>query len=181
MTIRVKEEYQALLPTLPKEEYASLKASISQDGLHFPIVVNKEGFILDGHNRFKICNELDIKPRFEEKNFENPLLEKRFVIEANLKRRHLTIFQKVEMALPLLEIEKELASERMLNGTLLPIGSKGNASGVEIISTFFILSLTTYGYSSTLEQQLLASRTHSILFYFSVLSTWGLNGFSMLS
>lgn len=113
---------------MPPDEYKALKESVRQDGLHFPIIINEEGTILDGHNRFEICNELHIEPKFEKKHFENPLLEKRFVIEANLKRRHLNIFQKVEMALPLLEIEKELAKERMLNGTLASNGTRGKAT-----------------------------------------------------
>jgi len=128
MIIKINEEYKKLLPSLPREEYYALKESVRQDGLHFPIIINEESVILDGHNRFEICNELGMEPKFEERNFENPLLEKRFVIESNLKRRHLTTFQKVEMALPLLEIEKELAKERMLNGTLASNGTRGKAT-----------------------------------------------------
>jgi len=37
------------------------------------------------------------------------------VIESNLLRRHLTTFQRIEMALPLLEIERELARRRQLS------------------------------------------------------------------
>jgi hypothetical protein len=40
------------------------------------------------------------------------LLEKKFIIESNLNRRHLNDAQKVEMGLPLLAIEEELAKRR---------------------------------------------------------------------
>ena len=114
--IKINPEYEALLPKLPKQEYEALKTSIKTEGLHFPIVVNENGVILDGHNRFQICKELCIEAKLETKTFENKLLEKKFVIESNLRRRHLTKFQRVEMGMPLLEIEKELAKQRQLKG-----------------------------------------------------------------
>jgi hypothetical protein len=39
-------------------------------------------------------------------------LEKKFVIETNLRRRHLNDFQKAELGRPLLEIEKESSKRR---------------------------------------------------------------------
>jgi len=56
--------------------------------------------------------DLGVEPKYEVKSFEVPLLEKRFVIESNLTRRHLTTFQRIEMALPLIELERELAKKR---------------------------------------------------------------------
>lgn len=111
--LKVNPEYETLLPQLPPKEFEALKESIRTEGQHYPIVANSEGVILDGHNRFKICKELNVEPRYEVRTFVHPLLEKRFVIEANLRRRHLTDFQRIEMAMPLLEIEKELAKGRM--------------------------------------------------------------------
>jgi len=110
--VHVNPEYECLLPKLPREEYEALKLSIQNEGLHFPITINKEGVILDGHNRFRICQALQIAVRFEIKEFANSLLEKKFVIESNLLRRQLTTFQRIEMGKPLIEIERELAKER---------------------------------------------------------------------
>jgi ParB-like chromosome segregation protein Spo0J len=72
--------------------------------------------VLDGHHRFKACKELGIEPDFEVRKFEDKLLEKKFVIEANLRRRHLNKFQLVELGVPLLEIEKALAKKRQAAG-----------------------------------------------------------------
>ena len=58
----------------------------------------------------------------EVKDFPSELHEKRFVIESNLLRRQLTTFQRVEMAKPLLEIEKELAKERQLSQNFGGVG-----------------------------------------------------------
>ena len=112
MSLRVNPEYEKLLPKMSDEEFAELRASIQAEGQHYPIVANENLEVLDGHHRFKACTELGIEPDFEVRKFEDKLVEKKFVIEANLRRRHLTKFQLVELGVPLLEIEKALAKKR---------------------------------------------------------------------
>jgi ParB-like chromosome segregation protein Spo0J len=97
---------------MSEEEFNQLKASIQEEGQHYPIIANGDLEVLDGHHRYRACIELGLEPDFEVRHFEDKLVEKRFVIEANLRRRHLTNFQLVELAVPLLEIEKELAKKR---------------------------------------------------------------------
>lgn len=116
MSLRVNREYEKLLPKMADEEFAELKASIQVEGQHYPIVANEDLEILDGHHRFKACIELGVEPDFEVRKFEDKLLEKKFVIETNLRRRHLNNFQLVELGVPLLEIEKELAKKRQAAG-----------------------------------------------------------------
>src|SRR5271169_152897 len=112
MSLRLNPEYEKLLPKMSEEEFAELKASIQEEGQHYPIIVNEDLEVLDGHHRFRACTELGIEPDFEVRKFDDKLLEKKFVIEANLRRRHLNNFQLVELAVPLLEIEKALAKKR---------------------------------------------------------------------
>ncbi len=116
MSLRLNIEYEKLLPKMSEEEFAELKASIQDEGQHYPIIVNEDLEVLDGHHRYRACTELGIEPDFEVRKFEDKLLEKKFVIEANLRRRHLNNFQLVELAVPLLEIEKELAKKRQAKG-----------------------------------------------------------------
>jgi ParB-like chromosome segregation protein Spo0J len=116
MSLRVNPEYEKLLPKMSVEEFAELKDSIRVEGQHYPIIANEDLDILDGHHRYKACIELGIEPDFEVRKFEDKLLEKKFVIEVNLRRRHLNSFQLVELAVPLLEIEKALAKKRQAAG-----------------------------------------------------------------
>ena len=60
-----------------------------------PIITTKEGIILDGHNRFKICAELGIPARASIKEFPTKTDEIIFVGECNLKRRQLTSLQRI--------------------------------------------------------------------------------------
>jgi ParB-like chromosome segregation protein Spo0J len=116
MSLRLNPEYDKLLPKMNEEEFAELRASIKTEGQHYPIIVNEDLEVLDGHHRFRACTELGIEPDFEVRKFDDKLLEKKFVIEANLRRRHLNNFQLVELAIPLLEIEKALAKKRQSKG-----------------------------------------------------------------
>ena len=83
--ITINPEYSSLVYSLSTSEYELLKNSISNKGLHLPIIINQDNVILDGHNRLKICQELGIEPKFEVKKFLDPLQEKEFVIEINLR------------------------------------------------------------------------------------------------
>jgi len=125
MHLKEDSDYKALLPRLNPEEYEALKESIKAEGQHLPIVVNSNNVILDGYTRYDICKELQIVPKTMVKDFDNKLLEKKFVIISNLQRRHLTTNQKAALAYKLLPIEKELAEERKLStlkkGDELPI------------------------------------------------------------
>ncbi len=110
--IKINTEYSKLVNQLSNLEYKLLKESISKKGLHLPIIVNQDNVIIDGHNRYNICKELNIEPRFEAKRFDDPLDEKEFVIEINAQRRQLNDFQKAELAYELEKIEKERARQR---------------------------------------------------------------------
>lgn len=140
--LRVDEEYRSLLPSLSQPESEALKRSIREDGLHYPIIANKHGIVLDGHNRLKVCRELGIKPRFEVRDFCNDRLEeKKFVIVADLRRRRLNDFQKIELSQPLLSIQRLLARQRQvragksLGRDLLPNGRElSNGEAVENVA-----------------------------------------------
>ena len=112
MNITINPEYSELVNPLSDAEYYVLKNSISEKGLHLPIIINQDNVILDGHNRLKICKELGIEPKFEVKEFQDPLQEKEFVVEINLKRRHLNSFQIAELEYKMEEIYKERAKRR---------------------------------------------------------------------
>lgn len=134
--LKINLEYERLLAKLPAKEYEALKESIKAMGQHFPIIVNDENVILDGHHRYRICKELGIAPKVEVKTFPNKLLEKKFVIEANLHRRHLNAFQKAELAYPLLEIERELAKLRQLAGVSIKSQETSSSSELKVSQDF---------------------------------------------
>lgn len=119
--IRINPEYASLVPELTPNEFKSLKQSIKEEnGLLVPIIVNQDGIILDGHLRYKACQELGIEPNTIVKEFSDKLAEKFLVIECNARRRHLNKFQRTELELKL----KPMLEERVKRNESL--GGKGD-------------------------------------------------------
>ena len=87
LQVKINPEYASLVSELSPEENESLKQSIKENGLHVPIVVNQNGIILDGHHRYKACQELGIEPKTLVREFKDKLEEQLFVIDCNLIRR----------------------------------------------------------------------------------------------
>jgi ParB/RepB/Spo0J family partition protein len=118
MILKTNQEYASLVPELSTEEYESLKQSIKENGLWIPIVVNKDGVILDGHHRYKACQELGVKEPYKTviKEFEDELHEKMFVINCNLTRRQLNNFQRTEVALKSKSILEEIVKQNESQG-----------------------------------------------------------------
>jgi len=163
LKLKINPEYQKLLPELPKPEYNLLKQSIKALGQLAPIIVNEQREILDGHNRYSVCLELGIEPKFESKTFHDKLEEKRFVIVTNLRRRHLNKFQRAELGLPLLEIEKELAKHRQEKaGEIFGRGQDSSSSNElnlsegqarDIVAKQVMLSPTTFQRALTVVEE----------------------------
>ncbi|MDD3645708.1 MAG: DNA modification methylase, partial [Bacteroidales bacterium] len=58
--IIIDPEFRDLIPALSTEEFRGLEKTIIKDGLREPIVL-WNNIIVDGHNRYKICNDNKIK------------------------------------------------------------------------------------------------------------------------
>jgi len=66
--LRTNPKFQEIIPPLSAEEYKNLRESIIAEGCRDAIIV-WDGVIVDGHNRFQICNELNISLKTLEKTF----------------------------------------------------------------------------------------------------------------
>src|SRR5919106_3656723 len=120
--IKINPEYEQISSRFPltEEHFKSLVSSIHDNGQWNAITVNAEGEILDGHNRFRACQILNIEPIPPViKTFPNLLQEKLFVIDVNLLRRQLNQVQRVLLNLEKKPILQELAKENM------SLGAKG--------------------------------------------------------
>lgn len=75
---------------MPQDQYEELRDDIKANGLLVPIATC-DGQILDGRHRYRACQELGIKPRFEAIKVEDPWT---YVWSLNVKRRHLSAEQR---------------------------------------------------------------------------------------
>lgn len=114
ITLKINPEYESLVSPMSKESYNALVSSIRANGQYEPITVNENGIILDGHHRFRACNQLQIKPVFEVKKFVDPLSKRLFRIDINLHRHQLTAAERVQLNLQKKPILQELAKRNQL-------------------------------------------------------------------
>lgn len=103
--LKINPEYAGLVSPLSDADYQTLKESIEKHGLYSPVVINTRDEILDGHNRYRVCQELGIEPMTEVKFFDDKEEEKIFVIEANLKRRQLSDIERIDLVRKLEPLE----------------------------------------------------------------------------
>ena len=125
-------ELANIIPNMSDEEYQALKLDIQTNGLLNPIMLY-ENKILDGRNRYKVCQELNIEPKYETYEGNSPVS---YVISINIKRRHLNNSQIACILLDAKPKIKEEAKKRMLAGKkidptqLLGEGGKGESNEI---------------------------------------------------
>jgi ParB-like chromosome segregation protein Spo0J len=113
-------ELANLFPLIEGAEFDGLVASIRDNGLRegSPIIVF-EGKILDGRNRYLACKEAGVMAVAED--FEGTVEEARqFVIDANLRRRHLDASQRAMIAAKLATLKR--ADRPFAKWRKVPIG-----------------------------------------------------------
>jgi len=93
-----------ILPPLSADEFAALKADIARHGVRVPVVIDVDsGEVVDGHHRIRAVTELGkrgIKVAYDRQTvrFADDDDRLRYVVGANLFRRHLTRQQRAEVA-----------------------------------------------------------------------------------
>lgn len=112
LTPYIDPDYLTAVPRLQKKQYELLKESIEQEGLHEPIILAKDGKILDGHTRFEICALLGKTIKYVVKDFSDKIAEKMYVVTSNLRRRQLSNY---EMVVLLDDYKKILHQENNLS------------------------------------------------------------------
>lgn len=76
-----------LFPMLAGEDLEELVASINEQGLLQPVVIDDQGRVLDGRNRLAACERLDVIPEVTVYDGEDP---DGYALTVNLARRHLS-------------------------------------------------------------------------------------------
>lgn len=105
MSIQIDGEFESLIPRLTEEEFSQLEENIQEDGCRDALVL-WENILVDGHNRYKICQKHGIPFRTVQKDFANRDKAKEWIILNQFGRRNLTAFQRAELALQLKPVVK---------------------------------------------------------------------------
>jgi hypothetical protein len=89
MEIKIDPEFQVLIPAPSPDELKGLEESIIDEGCRDALVL-WEDVLIDGHNRYEICERLGIKFKTISKGFDNRDQAKIWVITNQLSRRNLS-------------------------------------------------------------------------------------------
>jgi len=119
-TFIIDPEFSSLIPPLSTEEYRALEDSLLSEGCRDALVVWNTALI-DGNNRYAICQEHGIEFQTVEREFEDRDAAKLWIIDNQLARRNLPPYERGRLALlrkPLVAAEAE---KRMKAGKLVPV------------------------------------------------------------
>ena len=95
---RIDPELNAVLPGLSKEDYSSLEHSLLTDGYKGAPIMVWGDVIVDGHNRYEICNRHRIPYEVKKIDFENKEEVMRWMVRQQLGRRNLTPIQRISIS-----------------------------------------------------------------------------------
>jgi len=98
-----------LFPMVEGDELRELCADIKERGLQQPIIVWRDGTLLDGRNRLVACYRTNQEVVLETYDGDDPV---QFSLSANLHRRHLNAGQRAFVALKVRELLQPAAKER---------------------------------------------------------------------
>ena len=114
--LTVDPEFRDLIPPLNEEELKLLEESLVADGCESPLIV-WNGVIIDGHNRYAICQKHDIPFSIQEKHFDSREEVMLWMLRNQLGRRNLNSYQRSELALRTEPLLREAAKKKQATST----------------------------------------------------------------
>ena len=114
--LTVDPEFRDLIPPLNEEELKLLEESLVAEGCESPLIV-WNGVIIDGHNRYAICQKHDIPFSIQEKHFDSREEVMLWMLRNQLGRRNLNSYQRSELALRTEPLLREAAKKKQVTST----------------------------------------------------------------
>ncbi len=153
MELKINPEFHKLIPPISPEEYQLLEESILEEGCRDAIII-WDDCIIDGHNRFEICQKHDIHFGTIDKSFENEDEAKVWIIRNQLARRNLPAHERIRLALLLKpSIEKKAKAHQGTRTDLSQTFAESPINTREEISKIAGVSRETVRKSEEIEKE----------------------------
>ncbi len=98
--IEINPRFHSLIPPLSPEELAGLEALLLRDGCRDPLVT-WNGVLVDGHNRFEICQRHALEFKAVAMEFADEDAAAVWIIRNQFGRRNLSLYVRAELGLKL--------------------------------------------------------------------------------
>lgn len=95
-SIKSSPKFKELLYPLAVDQKAALRAAVQREGLLHPVDIDEEGTILDGHNRYEICMDLQAPLRYRRNLGLSEEEKVELIFSRNLDRRQTSPDQDAE-------------------------------------------------------------------------------------
>jgi len=114
--MKIDKEFHKLIPPLSSEEYSGLEENIKKNGCLEPLDLWGDT-IIDGHNRFEICNKNKILFKTKDNKFNSRGEAIIWIINKQLDRRNISKYDRVILNLKKEKILKPIAKEKLKTHT----------------------------------------------------------------
>jgi DNA modification methylase len=112
MELKIKEEFKKLIPPLTPDEYKQLETNCIEEGIR-DAIITWNGYIIDGHNRYKIAQDWSLLFKVESKEFKSEQDVKVWMILNQFGRRNIGNYTRAKLALELEDIFRQKAKENL--------------------------------------------------------------------
>jgi len=129
MDISINPELKSLIPPLSEDERSQLEQNLLENGCRDPLVV-WDGVLLDGHNRYEICEQHGIAYETVSVELESIAEARVWMRNNQMGRRNLTPAWRIELALGNKEDLAKVGKGRMLDAG--SEGGRGNKKGLSL-------------------------------------------------
>ena len=130
--LKIDPELRDLLPPMTQEEYRKLEKNILENGYdtNFPIM-EWNGFIADGHNRYSICKKHKINCPIGKLGYKTKEEVMKWMLDIQLGRRNLSPIQRIAVAEKYRPIYEKKAKENQGKRTDLQKNFQSNLTESE--------------------------------------------------
>lgn len=114
--LKIDPEFKDLIPPLTEDEYSRLEKSILRDGCR-DALIEWDGTLVDGHNRYRICKKHNIPFNVQSTFFNDRNEAKLWMMQNQLARRNLNDAQRIAIVYKCEDVVKAKARERQATST----------------------------------------------------------------
>ena len=134
-SLKIDSEFKSLIPPLTTEEYNGLEQDIIRDGCLDPLKIWNDT-IIDGHNRYEICQKYNIEFQTKSLDFETRIDAIIWIIDHQLDRRNISLYARGVLILKKKsEVEKKAKENQSLSQGRGIKGLMNSSNPIEPINT----------------------------------------------